>query len=240
VTKAMAVAVLVLGVWALPAHAGAQGDWKATLRERLIREMGFTAWQYPSFGAGLVGGADDAIVVTKPGMVYLLGKDGLVLSTKSVFIPTSTVINGEFEGAGGRRRGLDRILKAGEPVYLISLSVNDNDVSFGLLSKEQYEYQVSGTTNQYRLRGNIKFAFARGYLASAPIEELRQTFSVFLRTEAEANQPVTKTIELGQTLADVEATFGKPETIVKLGEKVIYTYKTMKVTFVRGRVSDVQ
>jgi hypothetical protein len=50
----------------------------------------------------------------------------------------------------------------------------------------------------------------------------------------------TKTVALGQTMAEVEAILGKPETIVNLGTKVIYNYKGMKVIFVDGKVSDVQ
>jgi hypothetical protein len=33
---------------------------------------------------------------------------------------------------------------------------------------------------------------------------------------------------------------GKPEKIVDLGAKQIYVYKDLKVTFVSGKVSDVQ
>jgi hypothetical protein len=235
--KAMALSLLLASF----AHgASAQGDWKASLRTRIIMDMGFTGWAYPSFGSSLAGGAKNAVAITRPGKVYLMAKDGLVLATNSNFIPTSTVISGDFEGAGGRRRGLDRILKAGEGVYLLSLDVDDDSVTFGLLSKEHYEYQVSGTTSQYRLRGNIKFAFPRGSLAAMPFEGVRKTFSGLLRTAEEASQPDTKTIELGQTLEEVEAILGKPETVVKLGEKTIYAYKSMKVIFMGGKVADVQ
>lgn len=33
---------------------------------------------------------------------------------------------------------------------------------------------------------------------------------------------------------------GKPETIVKLGAKMTYVYKTMKIIFQDGKVADVQ
>ena len=38
----------------------------------------------------------------------------------------------------------------------------------------------------------------------------------------------------------VEAAMGKPDKKVKLGVKVIYVYKDMKVIFMSGKVSDVQ
>lgn len=48
------------------------------------------------------------------------------------------------------------------------------------------------------------------------------------------------TIAIGQTIDEVTAGFGQPEKIVKLGVKVIYVYKDMKVTFRNGKVSDVE
>jgi hypothetical protein len=49
-----------------------------------------------------------------------------------------------------------------------------------------------------------------------------------------------KTISLGQTPDQVIANFGQPEKIIKLGAKQIFAYKDMKVTFVNGKVTDVQ
>ena len=49
-----------------------------------------------------------------------------------------------------------------------------------------------------------------------------------------------KTISLGQSKDEVTANFGAPQKIVKLGAKEIYYYKDLKVTFVAGKVSDVQ
>jgi hypothetical protein len=47
-------------------------------------------------------------------------------------------------------------------------------------------------------------------------------------------------IQLGQTVDQVQASFGPPEKIVNLGTKQIYVYKDLKVTFVNGKVTDVQ
>jgi hypothetical protein len=49
-----------------------------------------------------------------------------------------------------------------------------------------------------------------------------------------------KEIKLGQTPDQVVASFGQPDKIIKLPTKQIYIYKDMKVTFVAGKVSDVQ
>ncbi|MGH9500592.1 MAG: hypothetical protein ACRD3L_15730 [Terriglobales bacterium] len=48
------------------------------------------------------------------------------------------------------------------------------------------------------------------------------------------------TIALGQSIDQVTASLGQPETVVDLGAKKIYKYKDMKVTFRDGKVSDVE
>jgi hypothetical protein len=51
-----------------------------------------------------------------------------------------------------------------------------------------------------------------------------------------------KTVSLGQTTDQVEAILGPPETIAKVANKQIYTYKNpnLKITFIAGKVTDVQ
>ena len=56
--------------------------------------------------------------------------------------------------------------------------------------------------------------------------------------DAPAGPPPT--IELGQTKDQVQTAFGTPTRVVKLGTKEIEYYKDMKVTFVNGKVTDVQ
>jgi hypothetical protein len=48
------------------------------------------------------------------------------------------------------------------------------------------------------------------------------------------------TISLGMTPAQVERSMGRPKNTVDLGAKKIYVYPNLKVTFLNGRVSDVQ
>jgi hypothetical protein len=57
-------------------------------------------------------------------------------------------------------------------------------------------------------------------------------------TDAPAAPP--KSISLSQTKDQVVATFGQPTKVVTLGAKEIDYYPDMKVTFVNGKVSDVQ
>jgi hypothetical protein len=53
-------------------------------------------------------------------------------------------------------------------------------------------------------------------------------------------QAEPQTIEKGMTPDQVQAALGKPDKIVNLGTKQLYIYKDMKVTFLNGKVSDVQ
>jgi hypothetical protein len=57
--------------------------------------------------------------------------------------------------------------------------------------------------------------------------------------QAPASDPGT-TISLGMSPAQVEAVLGRPKNTVDLGSKRIYIYQDMKITFLDGRVSDVQ
>jgi hypothetical protein len=52
-----------------------------------------------------------------------------------------------------------------------------------------------------------------------------------------ANPP---TISLGMTVSEVEQMMGRPKETANVGVKKIYVYKDIKVTFIDGKVSDVQ
>lgn len=57
---------------------------------------------------------------------------------------------------------------------------------------------------------------------------------------ADQPPPPPKTISKGDTRDQVVAAFGQPERTANLGAKEIYYYKDLKVTFVNGKVADVQ
>ena len=58
------------------------------------------------------------------------------------------------------------------------------------------------------------------------------------QAQQQAQEP--QQIEKGQTPDQVKAAIGTPDKIVNLGAKQIYVYKDIKVTFLNGKVSDVQ
>lgn len=60
------------------------------------------------------------------------------------------------------------------------------------------------------------------------------------QAQQQAPPPEPQQIEKGQTPDQVKAAIGVPDKIVNLGAKQIYVYKDIKVTFINGRVADVQ
>jgi len=57
-------------------------------------------------------------------------------------------------------------------------------------------------------------------------------------TETAGAAPSKSLIQIGQTIAQVEATLGQPQSIAKLGPRIVYFYKSLKVTFADGKVVD--
>jgi hypothetical protein len=55
-----------------------------------------------------------------------------------------------------------------------------------------------------------------------------------------ADAPPPATVEIGQTVDDVIGILGQPTKIINLGIKQIYVYKDLKVTFIKGKVTDAQ
>ena len=55
---------------------------------------------------------------------------------------------------------------------------------------------------------------------------------------AQPAAPVT--IKLGDSTDQVVSAMGQPDRIAKVANKEIYFYKDMKITFLDGKVSDIQ
>lgn len=58
--------------------------------------------------------------------------------------------------------------------------------------------------------------------------------------QQQQQEPEPQSIQMGMTTDQVQAAMGKPTKMVNLGPKQIYVYKDLKVTFLNGRVVDVQ
>jgi hypothetical protein len=182
--------------------------------------------------------------VTRPGAVLVLrkdgvatkpGMDGLMLTTHykdgSVVQP-----HGFWATVSGTETM--RSLKSGDRVYVLGTHVRDGEVMMSVLTTETQPVTINGNTRQTRYSGSLTFDFPRGYLATASPDSVLKTMTGLLQTEAAASAPAS--ISLGQTQQQVEAALGKPDTVINLGAKVIWVYRSMRVIFQDGKVADVQ
>ena len=113
-------------------------------------------------------------------------------------------------------------------------------------------------------KANVEFQFPKGSLAKASAGDVEDTIGQLLAISDEAQQQggqqpgqqqgggqgqggqqqqaqtEPQTIQAGMTTDQVQASLGQPSKVVNLGPKQIYVYKDLKVTFLNGRVVDVQ
>lgn len=98
---------------------------------------------------------------------------------------------------------------------------------------------ASGTIDTPFAAGAQPDSNAGGELTAVRQEAERGEQAVIGQTQdAGAAGPIT--LSLGQTIEEVKAIQGEPQKIVNLGPKKIYVYKDIKITFMDGKVTDVQ
>ena len=232
--KQLCVAVVCFVLVTADAASGQSKNWKEQLQTAL--EDLYPRTEQARF---------EANQVTKPGVLLTLKSDNIQAEPVGNFgAYANRVRDGQVLAPGGGAaffsRSNSRIMKPGDKMYVTNIRIHDDDVQFILLSHQMYDVTVRGTTKPTRVRAVLNFEFPKTELPSMNAGAVKHIVDSVLATETDAAAAATKTIELDQTIAQVEATFGKPDTIVKLGERVIYTYKSMKVVFVNGKVADVQ
>jgi len=202
-------------------------DWKADLEKKL-------ASVYAVAKVSKLSGA-----VTNPGTVFVLKVDNITGSSQTA--APNRVIDGKVRAPGGLSAGFNKhTFKKNDRLYVTDINVSDDNIKLVFLSVDASNENIEGTSSQARYRCILLFEYPKNYLQTADAVKLQADFGAIVPTEEQANAVQTKTVALGQTMAEVEAILGKPETIVNLGTKVIYNYKGMKVIFVDGKVSDVQ
>lgn len=183
------------------------------------------------------------------------GYDVLVLTQAGVYAwparddsyPTTGIAT---DGKLTRARGADvhngaREFRKGEHVIIVDTdagSEKDRDwLRISLLSVESTDRQEGGNTVATRYKGGLDYVFPRGYLATADFTEVKKAINTMLVSANEYKATdVAPTVRLGMTLEEVERVLGKPQKVIDLGTKKIFVYADLKVTFVEGKVSDVQ
>lgn len=159
-----------------------------------------------------------------------------------------------------------RLFQVGEKVYPTRIEVNvpKDKVTMGIVSCDQ----CNNVNPPTYYKTDVVFQFGKGYLATANAGQVEdvigQVFAIDNGDQGGGGngggndqggqgdgqgggqgqnaqqQPEPQTIQLGQSIDDVTNAMGKPEKIVNLGAKQIYVYKDLKITFVKGKVTDVQ
>jgi hypothetical protein len=139
----------------------------------------------------------------------------------------------------------------------INVDVKNEKISFGVVACDT----CNQTDPPTYYKAQVDFQFASGYLETADPSKVEDTIGEVFAIDnstpeapaaapgaAQPEQPAQPapapaapaSIQLGQTIDQVVAALGQPDKMVNLGAKQIYVYKDLKVTFVNGKVSDVQ
>jgi len=159
------------------------------------------------------------------------------------------------------------LFKKGDKVYPTKIDVKlDKDlVVMGIVSCDTCNNTDPPTWN----KANVEFQFPKGSLAKASAGDIEDTIGQLLAVSDDSQQQgeqqqaqpgggqeqgggqqqggqqqqaqaEPQTIQMGMTMDQVQGSLGQPAKVVNLGPKQIYVYKDLKVTFLNGRVVDVQ
>jgi len=159
------------------------------------------------------------------------------------------------------------LFKKGDKVYptKIDVKVDKDLVVMGIVACDTCNNTDPPTWN----KANVEFQFPKGSLAKAGAGDVEDTIGQLLAISDDSQQQggqqqgqqqgggqdqggqqqggqpqqaqaEPQTIQMGMTIDQVQGALGQPAKVVNLGPKQIYVYKDLKVTFLNGRVVDVQ
>ncbi|MGD0871709.1 MAG: hypothetical protein ABSB88_19320 [Bryobacteraceae bacterium] len=208
--------------------------------------------------------AGDKLQIAQPGSVLLVQSTGMFASPLNEFAFTNTYKDGRIKRALASTLIHDpktsRELQVGERVYLLKTEVKDSGIVFSVQSCIACDGSEVDLV-QMAYRASLTFQFPKGYLETTDFAQIQRTIGqVFTFADngstiappnidpsvrpAPQPSPVPQAepvrIALGQTVGEVTASLGEPDKVVDLGSKKIYIYRDLKVTFLDGKVSDVQ
>ena len=243
-------------------HAGAQGA-PVSLQEQLAAQYKVVKMGSDSGGPSVVE-PGTLLAIQKGGILGVPYSDTSILSTKyesgTVHSPSTLMSKGI--GFGMKKFGKEQtthLFQVGDKVYpsKIEVDVNKDDVAMTIVACDTCNKTDPPSYN----KAKVVFHFSKGALAKASAGEIEDTIGQLLsisddsqqeqggqvaqgqgqdQQAAPQQQAEPQTIEKGQTTDQVQAALGKPDKIVNLGPKQLYIYKDLKVTFVNGKVADVQ
>jgi hypothetical protein len=244
-------------------HAAAQG---VSLQEQLAAQYKLVKMGSDSSGPSVIT-PGTVLAIQKGGILGVAYTEASVLSTKyeggTVHTPSGILSKGIGLGMGhfGKTQ-TTHLFPVGDKVYVSKLEVNTGKdaVSLNIVACDSCNKTDPPTYN----KAQVVFLFPKGTLATASAGDVEDTIGQLLSISDDTQQDQgaqqggqaaqgggqdqqqpqqqaePQTIEKGQTTDQVESALGKPDKIVNLGTKQIWVYKDLKVTFLSGKVSDVQ
>jgi len=245
------------------ALAGLAGAQAVTLQEQLNAQYKLARMGSDSGGFSVVD-AGTLLSVQKGGILSVPWKALALCPAK--FQDNSLHPSAGF--CAGMVRNVSRYFKTGEKVYPIKLEVNPDKAKISLTVVACDS--CNGVNPPTSMKGQVVFEFAKGYLEKANAGEVEdmigQVFAISNddqqgqggdqgqqsqqgnqqggqqapAQQQQEQQAEPQTVQLGMSPDQVQNALGKPEKIFNLGAKQIYVYKDVKVTFLNGKVSDVQ
>jgi hypothetical protein len=179
------------------------------------------------------------------GTVLVLAQDGALgsLSTDARYYG-SDIKDGKISTEGAPIGRNSNILKKAQRVVLTSVKIIDYQGSDVLrlffLTADTFQRVEGGNTATRRYKGSLDYFFPSGYLEKADFAEIKKAINRVIVAESEYTEAGPATVSLGMSPTQVEGVLGKPSKIIELGTKKIFVYSDIKVTFMDGKVTDVQ
>ena len=234
------------------AVAGAQA---VTLQEQLSA-------QYKTVKMGSDSGG---IAVVEPGTLLAIQKGGVLsVPWKALALcPAKYQDNSLHPSAGfcaAMVKSVSKYYQVGDKVYptKIDVSLDKAKISFTVVACDS----CNGVNPPTSMKGEVVFQFAKGFLEKANVgaieDAIGQVFSISnddqqaqggdanqqqggqQQQQQQEQQAEPQTVQLGMTTDQVQSALGRPDKMFNVGAKQIYVYKDVKVTFLNGKVSDVQ
>jgi ribosomal protein L23 len=180
--------------------------------------------------------------VKKPGTVLYVSRSGLQANKPSTFLKGTIIKDGELEQLGGGSLipgDAGKTLNVGEEMYLYRYQVSKEGVVVFLGTVESYSMEVGNKTKMQPYQLALQFTYSEG-VAAIETKRLLDDIARYFSTDREVVASDDRTLKLGQTLSQVVEILGPPNRKVDLGDKQIYTYDDLKITFENGVVANVE
>jgi len=260
----------IIPAFAAVAFLAAQGYAQApTLQEQLAAQYKLAKMGSDSSGYSVVE-EGTLLAIQKGGIMGVPSSDKTIPTTKyeggTVHSPSTTALAarkavfGRFSQTQSEGQ-TTHLMAKGDKVYPTKLEVNlDKDtVTMGIVACDK----CNNTDPPTNYKASVVFQFAKGSLAKTAAGDVEDTIGQLLaisdtsqsaqggdqqqggqqqgdQQQQQQQQSEPQSISMGMTPDQVQAAMGKPDKMVNLGPKLIYVYKDLKVTFINGKVADVQ